>query len=111
MGRIKAFHRHPDYYEDQGGAQNDMAVIELERKVELNEFVQPVALASYDAENEVFGEDAECHISGWGRDDLTDIRSTPNVLQETDVEILSSRDCTTFYRNYKLNIRIDSITN
>ena len=48
-----------------GAFPNDIAIMYLERPTTLNEFVQPMILAS--AENDVDYESALCYSSGWGK--------------------------------------------
>ncbi|CAG2224542.1 Trypsin beta,Trypsin delta,Chymotrypsin-like serine proteinase,Trypsin alpha,Chymotrypsin A,Trypsin delta/gamma-like protein CG30031,Chymotrypsin B [Mytilus edulis] len=87
---LKDFTMHPDYDGSASGYPNDIAVIELESPLELNENVDKVDMA--DEDGDFAG--VECVISGWGQ---TGSGSIPETLQDVSMTVLSNSDCSTIW--------------
>ena len=60
---IKHFIKHPQYRSFHRGNQNNIALIQLKKKLK-PEHVTPVTLPNA---NEVFDESSECWVTGWGK--------------------------------------------
>lgn len=88
--------RHPWY----NGHSHDYALVRLESPMKITKCVGTACLP---IEGDV-KPGTKCWISGWGT--LTHQGSTPTVLQETAVNIISNEDCVTNY-SYRSN-EIDS---
>jgi len=78
-------HRHPGY--TSSPTRNDFAMVKLESPVTINDCVGTVCLPS--AGN--VAANTTCWITGWGT--LRSGGSTPNILQEAPVNIVSNDDC------------------
>ncbi|CAB3991891.1 MAM and LDL-receptor class A domain-containing 1-like isoform X1 [Paramuricea clavata] len=79
---------HPQYRSD--GEDYDIAVVRLSRSVQFTQRIKPVCINS--------GIDftgQRCYISGWGR--LSSGGSSPNVLQEAQVPIVTPQECKNSY--------------
>jgi hypothetical protein len=79
---------HPGY--NSGTMDNDFALIELTEDVVMNECVGTVCLPEEDVEDQTM-----CYITGWGT--LSSGGSTPSILQEGLVGVVSNADCNTRY--------------
>jgi len=78
--------RHPSY--SSSGYTHDYAMVKLSSPVEINDCVGTVCLPSED--DDVTGNET-CWITGWGT--LRSGGSTPRILQEATVGIVSNHDC------------------
>ncbi|KAJ6650601.1 hypothetical protein lerEdw1_005728 [Lerista edwardsae] len=80
---------HPDY--NPNSHDNDIMLIRLRNPAIINQFVQPIALAT-----ECVGPDTRCVVSGWGT-----IRSPqttfPDLLQCAEVYTISNAQCNEIY--------------
>lgn len=82
--RSSRVHKHPRY--NRNTMSYDFAMIELQTAMRLNSCVSTARLPSSDA-----SPGTRCWISGWGT--LRSGGSSPDILQEAQVTILSNRDC------------------
>ncbi|XP_053713296.1 serine protease 57-like [Synchiropus splendidus] len=83
--------QHPDY----DGQQNDIMLLKLNRRVQLNNAVQLITLRTGPVRPL-----SRCLTAGWG--DIGDNNTLPDTLQEVNVTILSQRTC----RQRWLGVRI-----
>jgi len=74
--------------------ENDIAIWDLETPIEMNEFVQPIALPE-----RLQGSEGSCDVSGWGT--LSSGGSTPDVLMVVSVPVVDDQKCKI---EYPLNI-------
>ncbi|XP_067249005.1 trypsin-like [Chanodichthys erythropterus] len=81
---------HPNYV----GAthDNDIALLQLSSSVTFSEYIKPVCLA---ATGSVFTAGTESWVTGWGA--LNSGGSSPDILQEVMVPIVSNSDCNNAY--------------
>lgn len=79
---------HPNY--DYDWDRNDIALVYLDRPVELNHCVGTVCLPTNDV-----APGSTCWITGWGK--LKEGGSYPDILQEAQVTIISNYDCVNKY--------------
>uniref|UniRef100_T1H240 Peptidase S1 domain-containing protein n=1 Tax=Megaselia scalaris TaxID=36166 RepID=T1H240_MEGSC len=77
---------HPKYPNDGSSAPYDIALLHLEKPLEFNELVKPIALP-YPAE--FFSGKGKLY--GWGRTDLN--QPSPNILQTVESDILEYEEC------------------
>eukprot|EP00096_Caligus_rogercresseyi_P003780 TRINITY_DN1737_c0_g1_i1.p1 TRINITY_DN1737_c0_g1~~TRINITY_DN1737_c0_g1_i1.p1 ORF type:complete len:423 (+),score=81.10 TRINITY_DN1737_c0_g1_i1:273-1541(+) len=85
---------HPDY--KSATFQNDIALLRLSRDVVYKEHIIPVCLPAFQDEF----EDQEAIVIGWGRTAHGQI-STPSILQEVTVRVLSADTCQDWFRSNK----------
>jgi len=85
---------HDRYNQGQGVMPNDIALIQVSRDIQMNQYVQPIAI---DKDGEFDGS-STCVISGWGntktggRWDNSGSRPA-QVLQEASTRLLSPQEC------------------
>jgi len=70
--------------------ENDIAMWDLETPIEMNEFVQPIALPE-----PLQASEGLCSVSGWGT--LSSGGSTPDVLYVVDVPVVTDQRCNIEY--------------
>lgn len=80
---------HPEYNLD-GRKLNDIAVIKLEREVELNDYVQLACLPDPKQSGYPTRAGVEAYAIGWGSLDA-ESESMPQVLQNVALELLDSK--------------------
>ncbi|XP_067417494.1 duodenase-1-like, partial [Emydura macquarii macquarii] len=84
---------HPQY--DKETFNNDIMLLQLDRRVTLNTWVKTIPLPRA---NERVQPGAVCSTAGWGRI-LSWLAWTPDTLREVDMEVLEDDACQT-YRHY-----------
>ncbi|XP_053195114.1 tryptase-2-like [Scomber japonicus] len=89
---IKHFIKHPEYRSFHGGSQNNIALIQLKKKLK-PEHVTPVTLPNA---NEVFDESSECWVTGWGKVGRNELPA-PKTLQEVKLPIVRADVCKSKY--------------
>ncbi|XP_067270925.1 mast cell protease 1A-like [Pseudorasbora parva] len=82
--RVMSYIPHPNYTTKT--FQNDIMLLRLEKKVELNNNVRPISLPK---EGEVFK--ANCSVAGWGR--LATKGRGSDVLMEANMTVKSQAEC------------------
>ncbi|XP_050693232.1 serine proteinase stubble-like isoform X6 [Eriocheir sinensis] len=82
---------HPDY--KAADFQNDVALVKVKRKIVFKEHIIPVCLPNQD---ESFVGDYGT-VTGWGRLNHG-VSSTPEILQEVDVEVLRNDVCQSWFK-------------
>ncbi|XP_034432870.1 complement factor D [Hippoglossus hippoglossus] len=85
---ILELYNHPDY--SRSNYDNDIALIKLDRPVNVSEAVKPVEFLRVGGTNP--GTGAEVDTAGWGS--LDDLGSRPDKLKEVAVDMFSSTRCT-----------------
>eukprot|EP00095_Tigriopus_kingsejongensis_P009515 maker-scaffold624_size122968-snap-gene-0.24 protein:Tk09515 transcript:maker-scaffold624_size122968-snap-gene-0.24-mRNA-1 annotation:"serine protease easter precursor" len=87
-------------YSSPNPFQNDIALVRLDRKVELNRFAQPICLPFKDAEDESYEELESTltvtDVAGWGATTERG-RNPAEVLQKLDVDIFNAEKCKEIY--------------
>ncbi|KAM4634678.1 tryptase-2-like [Polymixia lowei] len=86
--------RHPDYYAQTTGYENDIAMIKMSKKVNFSPQVTPVKLPSA---HETFGPGSECWITGWGNVGNGIPLPGKETLQQLKVPIVTQSDCEAAY--------------
>ncbi|XP_067414583.1 mast cell protease 1A-like [Emydura macquarii macquarii] len=76
---------HPQY--DEEIDNNDIMLLQLDRKVKLNKWVKTIRLPHT---HKTVKPGAKCSVAGWGQ---TGCASTADTLQEVDVEVLDDGAC------------------
>ncbi|CAB3999552.1 MAM and LDL-receptor class A domain-containing 1-like isoform X1, partial [Paramuricea clavata] len=89
---------HPQYNQ-LTQYNNDIAVIRLSRSVQFTQRIKPVC---FNSGIDFTGQ--RCYISGWGR--LQSGGSTPNVLQEAQVPIVTPQQCKESYGSSSITDRM-----
>ncbi|XP_057897532.1 duodenase-1-like [Melospiza georgiana] len=85
---------HPEYSRD--GKKNDIVLLKLKKKAEINEYVRCISIAK---ENERVRVGDLCTVSGWGRTSLK--KPGSDVLMEVDLEVQYAEICEQRFRNYQ----------
>lgn len=93
--KAKTFLIHPNY--NTSNMDFDVAIVELESAMEMNNCVGTVCLPTWDLQG---GE--ECWITGWGT--LKSGGRQPGTLQQAPVNIISNEKCHTEYDYLKSDI-------
>ncbi|XP_043909709.1 mast cell protease 1A-like [Protopterus annectens] len=88
---VKRIYTHPKYEMTDKAAYNDIMLLKLDRKANLNHNVQMIRLPLPSSELES-GE--ECNVAGWG---LIDDGSLPDTMYEVNVTIVKNEDCARFF--------------
>lgn len=85
---VERFILHP--YFSSFTYANDIALIHLKHPAQLNEFVQPIALAKFNLISE-----GSVTLAGWGSIHLTDdfLTDFPDILQTTQLNIIDFQNC------------------
>ncbi|KAL2764101.1 granzyme M isoform 2, partial [Daubentonia madagascariensis] len=85
--RIRAAVQHPDY-KPAPALENDLALLQLDWKVQPNKTIQPLRLPR---SRQVVAAGARCSVAGWGVTHQGG--QLARALQELDVRVLDSRMC------------------
>ncbi|XP_068090191.1 mast cell protease 1A-like [Hyperolius riggenbachi] len=88
---VKSYHVHPEYDDESPVPFNDVMLLQLTSKAELNRYVQPIALPTSTRD---LPQNIHCSIAGWG---LIDKIHTTDKLFETNVTTVSRRLCKRYY--------------
>jgi len=86
---IKRIIVHTDYDHGAHWEGSDIALLELEKPIDFNEFVQPITI---DIRGN-YVEMQDCVMSGWGQSETT---RSPNVLKEATTKLLPYKECLSF---------------
>ena len=86
---------HPDYHFKGPIPVNDIAIVELENSVQMSYSIKPACIANYN-NVEIDTNEGSVITSGWGS--TTECRNkstcnTPNILQGTEMFLLSRKLC------------------
>ncbi|XP_051746581.1 trypsin-2-like isoform X2 [Ctenopharyngodon idella] len=81
---------HPNY--DSASNDNDIALLQLSSSVTFSDYIKPVCLA---ATGSVFTAGTKSWVTGWGA--LQSGGSSPDILQEVMIPIVSNSDCNNAY--------------
>ncbi|XP_071854282.1 transmembrane protease serine 3-like isoform X2 [Apostichopus japonicus] len=81
---------HPDF--SYATLQHDIALLHLNRSVNVTDYVRPVCLAEFENETSIY---EECLIAGWGVKDLRS-ESASDKLQEAEVPIIDGTTCSNY---------------
>ncbi len=84
---------HPDY--DDNSHDNDLALVKLTRPVILTDRVSIVTLATSPTDDSLWMAGTVSTVTGWGA--LSEIGTSPDILQEVQVPIVAHEDCNTAY--------------
>ncbi|XP_073403640.1 mast cell protease 1A-like [Dendrobates tinctorius] len=88
---VESHYVHPEYDEAASMPSNDVLLLKLSSRAELNEYVQTIPLPSSSSD---LPKDTPCSLAGWG---LIDRTRTTEKLFETNVTIVSRRLCHRYY--------------
>ncbi|CAK0899059.1 unnamed protein product, partial [Prorocentrum cordatum] len=86
--QVKQVFSHPEY--DSSTMRFDFALVELVGEASLNECIGVACLPS-----EAVADGEECFITGWGT--LSSGGTSPDLMQEAQVSIISNSDCSAAY--------------
>ncbi|XP_069044069.1 serine protease 27-like [Lepisosteus oculatus] len=92
-----------EQYKEKAADGFDIALVQLDSKVCLSPYISPVQLAK---PNDVFTEDTECWVTGWGMTKENVPLAPPRTLQEVQLTIVDNRCCQIMY-NSNATIRED----
>ncbi|CAF0826377.1 unnamed protein product [Brachionus calyciflorus] len=87
--KVKSFILHPNY--DENSVQNDIAIIKLDEKVNLNEKIQ-IACVPDKSKIKYPNDNIDGYIAGWGATD-TDGEVYPDILKQAKITIYQSSKC------------------
>ncbi|XP_056625537.1 chymotrypsin-like protease CTRL-1 isoform X2 [Triplophysa dalaica] len=82
---------HPNY--TSSTSDNDIALLQLSSSVDFTAHIKPVCLAAAGSE---FDEGIQSWVTGWG---VTYSEESPDILQETEIAIVSNYNCSIVYTN------------
>jgi len=88
---------HEEYKKGSGFLPNDIALLRINEDIEYNDYVQPIVMATT---ADYSPTDSECVISGWGRIKTGGMFSMPDILQETNTNIISQEACVQAWGSY-----------
>lgn len=87
---VKSYTIHPNY--DDLNILNDIAIIKLSSKVDLNDRIQVSCLPDEDSGTYPKSFNIAAYIVGWGKTSYA-ASSTPNILQEASITVYDSTKC------------------
>ncbi|KAM4853813.1 cathepsin G [Thomomys bottae] len=90
--------RHPDY--SQQTIQNDIMLLQLEKRVRRNRAVRPVSLPQA---KKNLRPGTLCTVAGWGR---VGPSQRTDVLQEVTLRVQRNRECSSRFQNYTCRTQI-----
>lgn len=90
LANVRRIYLHPGYKYDE--MINDLAVVWLLKSFSIGRFINPIPMAN---QNEVLPRDVMATIAGWGYQAFIDDFS--EELYETNLPVLSSKDCSSIY--------------
>ncbi|XP_044160558.1 uncharacterized protein LOC122945559 [Bufo gargarizans] len=85
---VKTTIMHPIYSGD--GSSGDLALLELERPVTFNNYIQPICLPDPD---QLFPDGMMCWVTGWGNIMEGVSLALPYILQEVELPLINSSAC------------------
>ncbi|KAM7149867.1 mast cell protease 1A-like isoform 2-T2 [Macrochelys suwanniensis] len=85
--RVRRWIRHPEY--NKKTQNNDIMLLQLRKKAELNDWVQPIRLPDPWPEAPV---GTRCNVSGWGRMQVYPPKRS-DVLREVALEVMADAVC------------------
>jgi len=94
---------HPQYRRDHYGTRYDVAVLKLDKPVQYADHIVPICLP---VKNDFVSEGTEAMVSGWGRRDPNIPKSSSNILQAVDVNVIGTDQCQRWHRNWHGNSKI-----
>ncbi|XP_039353494.1 mast cell protease 1A-like [Mauremys reevesii] len=97
--RVKRWIPHPEY--DKMTDNNDIMLLQLRNKAELNDWVQPISLPHPWPEVPV---GTKCNVSGWGRTQVNSSKKS-DVLRDVVLEVMADKVC-----KRKLTRRYDAVS-
>ncbi|XP_066969924.1 phenoloxidase-activating factor 3-like [Macrobrachium rosenbergii] len=89
---------HPNF-DTRTPVSDDIALIRLDRKATLNNFVQPICLPDAQFNPKSFLGNQEAIVAGWGR---TELGFDSNILKRTNIPLVETEKCQPLY-NVRLN--------
>ena len=93
--------RHHGFTGDLQDADDDIAILKTDRKIEFGEYIQPACLPpAIPLAKKVYYPGNLVTISGWGKWGKSST-SSPDVLQAAEVEIVNHQYCTNQYASEK----------
>ncbi|XP_066271722.1 suppressor of tumorigenicity 14 protein homolog [Branchiostoma lanceolatum] len=87
MAGVEKVYLHEDHSDKT--KQNDIALVKLDRKFELNNFINYLCIENNDTVR--LDENSYCFVTGWGR--TSESGPQPDVLQEVKVGLIPSEVC------------------
>ena len=87
---VKLAHIHPEYYPDANIPYNDIAIIQLDRKVEFSEYLQPVCLPTL---KKIHGPGSLCYLAGWGKLAKDHVDGFPSIMHDVASPIIPNDKC------------------
>ncbi|XP_018417177.1 PREDICTED: duodenase-1-like isoform X2 [Nanorana parkeri] len=88
---VESYYVHPEY--DPEMINNDIMLLKLITPAQINRYVQPIMLPSSTSD---LPKNVLCSVAGWG---LIDKIHATDKLFETNVTIVSRRDCHRYYHH------------
>ncbi|CAH0728369.1 unnamed protein product, partial [Brenthis ino] len=96
--KIRAIRMHPNF--DKPPFHNDVAIIEMDKPVELNDYVSPICLPHVEQlQSLTLGE--LLIVAGWGKMNMS-TEERARILQYVSVPVVKSETCSSFVRGFKL---------
>lgn len=91
---VNKFIIHPDF--DEKTLNNDIALIQVNEKINFNDYVQPICILP---PNEVNVEKDLCVAAGWGTL-KHETKTRPNKLYQVRLPLVKPKTCRKLYRHY-----------
>ncbi|XDV45089.1 hypothetical protein PO909_013247 [Leuciscus waleckii] len=87
---------HPKYNNNRHN--NDISLMKLSQPVTFTPYIRPVCLASKES---VFHNATTCWATGWGNIGKNQALPVPQTLQEVEIPVVGSSQCSCQYKNVK----------
>jgi len=85
--------KHPNY---RRVSENDIAIIKLETPIKFSDTIRPICLA--DATEDI-PTGKYCAVSGWGRNDSSNVKASSTLLKQLAVPVQTAQFCKTAWGN------------
>jgi len=97
---------HPGWDSSKNGMPNDLCLLKVDTPIDLsNPLIKAVRLAEVGVS---YAGNPDCWISGWGRDDRN-IFAASDKLKESNVPVITNRDCMRKYGGEDMSLMIKSV--
>ncbi|XP_064292592.1 transmembrane protease serine 9-like [Plodia interpunctella] len=97
--KVKRTIIHPQFNNPE--FHNDLAIIELEKPVKLNNYVAPICLPSTPEQTSTLKLGEMVTVAGWGKTNIT-TQERAKILQTVKIPVLEKKKCSTFGASFTM---------